>query len=192
MDSSTVTIWTGLFPIAGCWVIFFLLHVSVCFKESPGFNANRVGPDQTPRSVASDLDLHSFCHCPFYWVLGINVIFTQLAFYVNLHRAVIGPSATLTGRWLPDIDLRRMLTGYIHFRKKIIFFSSFTKPDVGNALEERRQVTSHQNEAVLYMTVYMVVWDGMFWISLISKKKTNLLFSFFTILAFSLKCSIIP
>ena len=37
---------------------------------------------------------------------------SQLAFYVNLHRAVIGPSATLTGRWRPDIDLRRMLTGY--------------------------------------------------------------------------------
>ena len=45
----------------------------------------------------------------------MNEIFnsTQLAFYVNLHRAVIGPSATLTGRWRPDIDLRRMLTGYI-------------------------------------------------------------------------------
>ena len=41
------------------------------------------------------------------WVL------TQLAFYVNLHRAVIGPSATLTGRWRPDIDLRRMLTGLV-------------------------------------------------------------------------------
>ena len=42
-----------------------------------------------------------------------NICFTtsQLAFYVNLHRAVIGPSATLTGRWRPDIDLRRMLTG---------------------------------------------------------------------------------
>ena len=36
---------------------------------------------------------------------------SQLAFYVNLHRAVIGPSATLTGRWRPDIDLRGMLTG---------------------------------------------------------------------------------
>ena len=36
---------------------------------------------------------------------------TQLAFFVNLHRAVIGPSATLTSRWRPDIDLRRMLTG---------------------------------------------------------------------------------
>ena len=40
-------------------------------------------------------------------------ISSQLAFYVNLHRAVIGPSATLTGRWRPDIDLRRMLTGLI-------------------------------------------------------------------------------
>ena len=43
-------------------------------------------------------------------------ISTQQAFYVNLHRAVIGPSATLTGRWRPDIDLRRMLTGYIYFK----------------------------------------------------------------------------
>ena len=39
---------------------------------------------------------------------------SQLAFYVNLHRAVIGPSATLTGRWRSDIDLRRMLTGLYH------------------------------------------------------------------------------
>ena len=38
---------------------------------------------------------------------------SQLAFFVNLHRAVIGPSATLTGRWRPDIDLRRMLTGLL-------------------------------------------------------------------------------
>ena len=40
---------------------------------------------------------------------------SQLAFYVNLHRAVIGPSATLTGRWRPDIDLCRMLTGFMLF-----------------------------------------------------------------------------
>ena len=39
---------------------------------------------------------------------------SQLAFYVNLHRTVIGPSATLTGRWRPDIDLRRMLTGFMY------------------------------------------------------------------------------
>ena len=46
--------------------------------------------------------------------LGVHVR-TQLAFYVNLHRAVIGPSATLTGRWRPDIDLCRMLTGKVLF-----------------------------------------------------------------------------
>ena len=45
------------------------------------------------------------------WADCISCAPTQLAFYVNLHRAVIGPSATLTGRWRPDIDLRRMLTG---------------------------------------------------------------------------------
>ena len=39
------------------------------------------------------------------------LLITQLAFYANLHRTVISPSATLTGRWRPDIDLRRMLTG---------------------------------------------------------------------------------
>ena len=42
----------------------------------------------------------------------IYTMTTQLAFYVNLHRAVIGPSATLMGRWRPDIDLRRMLAEY--------------------------------------------------------------------------------
>ena len=42
----------------------------------------------------------------------------QLAFYVNLHRAIIGPSATLTGRWRSDIDLRRMLTGIEHQAKQ--------------------------------------------------------------------------
>ena len=46
----------------------------------------------------------------------------QLAFYVNLHRAVIGPSATLTGRWRPDIDLRRMLTGNPTATKDILTY----------------------------------------------------------------------
>ena len=45
---------------------------------------------------------------------------TQLAFYVNLHRAIIGPSATLTGRWRPDIDLRRMLPGYKNSNVRIV------------------------------------------------------------------------
>ena len=47
------------------------------------------------------------CDC----ILSSIFVSSQLAFYANLHRAVIGPSATLTGRWRPDKDLRRMLTG---------------------------------------------------------------------------------
>ena len=43
----------------------------------------------------------------------VKLIASQQAFYVNLHRAVIGMSATLTGRSRPDIDLRRMLTGMV-------------------------------------------------------------------------------
>ena len=56
----------------------------------------------------------------FYYYL--NSASSQLAFYVNLHRAVIGPSATLTGRWRPDIDLRRMLTGLM-INCVMIFFT---------------------------------------------------------------------
>ena len=36
---------------------FLLSHVP-CFIEIPVFNANRVNPDQTPRSLTSDLSLH--------------------------------------------------------------------------------------------------------------------------------------
>ena len=43
---------------------------------------------------------------------------SQSAFYVNLYRAVIGPSGQLTGRWRPDIDLRRMLAGLGNITKK--------------------------------------------------------------------------
>ena len=56
---------------------------------------------------------------------SIQLEASQLAFYVNLHRAVIGPSATLTGRWRPDIDLRRMLTGLMLFTKHIFLFKSW-------------------------------------------------------------------
>ena len=39
----------------GIWLVLLL----PCFIEIPEFNANSVDPDQTPRSAASDLDLHS-------------------------------------------------------------------------------------------------------------------------------------
>ena len=52
VDSSTTTLWTGLFPIAGCMVSFYL------FIENSVFNPNSIDPHQTPRSAASDLGLH--------------------------------------------------------------------------------------------------------------------------------------
>ena len=56
MDSSTITLWTGLCPTAGCLVSIYYYYV--CFIEIPDLNANSVDPDRTPRSAASDLDLH--------------------------------------------------------------------------------------------------------------------------------------
>ena len=35
-----------------------------CFIEIPVLYANSVGPDQMPRSVASDLGLHCFANVP--------------------------------------------------------------------------------------------------------------------------------
>ena len=52
-----------------------------------------------------------------------KILMSQLAFYVNLHRAVIGPSATLTGRRRPDIDLRRMLTRVLAEKQLIWSYS---------------------------------------------------------------------
>ena len=55
MDSSTTTVWTGLYPIAGCLVGNYYYYF---FKiEIPVFNAYSVNPDQTPHSAASDLGL---------------------------------------------------------------------------------------------------------------------------------------
>ena len=45
------------------------------FTEVRTFNANSVDPDQTPRSVASDPELH--CQCPFYGTPGINGLIFQ-------------------------------------------------------------------------------------------------------------------
>ena len=44
----------------------------------------------------------------------------QLAFFINLQPSVIGPSAILTGRERPAIDLCKMLTGRspLHDKKK--------------------------------------------------------------------------
>ena len=84
-----------------------------CFVQKLSEMAISVDPDQT----APDLGHHCL-HMPFCQKLWCTIPgHSQLAFYVNLHRAVIGPSTTLTGRCRPDIDLRRMLTGFTVIKK---------------------------------------------------------------------------
>ena len=50
----------------GVWLdlIIKIFNGNSCIK------CNSVGPDQTPRSAASDLGLH--CQCPCYGTLGLN------------------------------------------------------------------------------------------------------------------------
>ena len=55
MDSSALTIWTGSFPKEGVSGWFLLLPYVMIISV---LNANSVDPDQTPRSAASDRDLH--------------------------------------------------------------------------------------------------------------------------------------
>ena len=52
MNSSAITLWTGLFPIAGVWLDFIML---LCFIKVPLINANSVDPDQMLHFGASDL-----------------------------------------------------------------------------------------------------------------------------------------
>ena len=130
--------------VRGVWLVFIIV-------ESFQLDANCVDPDQTPRLAASDLDLHRLpimsllWDARFKWVNSIRNVkkstfehASKLAFYVNLHRAVIGPSATLTARRRPDIDLRRMLTG--DPRSLIRVFVVRTKNTMHLPLSEMRQV----------------------------------------------------
>ena len=57
MDSSTAAVWTDQFSTEGVPGQFSSLPY---FTEIPVFNANGVDPEQTPHSVASDLDLNCF------------------------------------------------------------------------------------------------------------------------------------
>ena len=56
MDSSTITLWTGLFPNVGCLVSSYYYDVFF-FIEIPVFNTNSVDPDQMLHPAASDLGL---------------------------------------------------------------------------------------------------------------------------------------
>ena len=55
MDSSTSTLWSGLFSVEGEPVLFLLLSCSI---EIPAFNVNSAETDQTLQHAASDQSLH--------------------------------------------------------------------------------------------------------------------------------------
>ena len=80
---------------------------------------NCAGWSEHRYSLGAHVQWYVFFVCFFFYVEAHYIMLMglmglpQLAFYVNLHRTVIGPPATLTGRWRPDIDLRRMLTGTV-------------------------------------------------------------------------------
>ena len=81
----------------------FVLHKYWLFQKLQKRRAKFLSPSGLPRATLSPLGRLFRPSRPVAWSL-------------NLHRAVIGPSATLTGRWRPDIDLRRMLTGKLAVR----------------------------------------------------------------------------
>ena len=73
MDSSTIILWTGPFPVAGCLVSFY--YYSVLYKVLY-LTKHSVDPDQMPRFAASDL-VYTVCQCPFCGAPGINRLSCQ-------------------------------------------------------------------------------------------------------------------
>ena len=58
------------------------------FIQIPVLNANSIDPDQTPRSAASDLDLHCFqitllSDARHKWVITVNMIGTEVRHYLQ-------------------------------------------------------------------------------------------------------------
>ena len=68
MDFSTITLWTGPFPIQEVSDQFLILS---CNVEITKLNANSVNPNLMLHSAASD------CQCPFYGMLGLNGLSKQ-------------------------------------------------------------------------------------------------------------------
>ena len=64
MDSSTSSHWTSISNIRSVWLVLFLSLSS--FVEISELHTNSIAPDQTPRSAASDLDLHCL-HLSLLW-----------------------------------------------------------------------------------------------------------------------------
>ena len=59
MDSSTTSLWTGLFSIAGCLASFYYYYIFVEIPvETPVIDTNSVDLDQTLHTAVIDLGLH--------------------------------------------------------------------------------------------------------------------------------------
>ena len=71
-DSSTFNLRTGPFPVYRAYGLFLLVP---CFIEIPVFHVNNADPNQTPRSVTSDLGLHCLLmsHLWDAWLKWVNV-----------------------------------------------------------------------------------------------------------------------
>ena len=76
VDSATLTLWPGPFPIEGVPGCVLSLP---CITDISVCNANSVDPDQTPRSAASDLCLHCL-PMSFYETVGINGLIFLFSF----------------------------------------------------------------------------------------------------------------
>ena len=81
MDSSALTLRTGPFTIEGVSGYFLLLSY-MHYIEIAVFNLNSVNPDQTPRSVASDLGLHCLSECKYARHKWVHLIM-RLNFFSN-------------------------------------------------------------------------------------------------------------
>ena len=116
-------------------------------------------------------------------LLSLNIFYSeimtlpQLAFYENLHRAVIGPSATLTGRWRTDIDLRWMLTGSIQIttykilgleRKQI----AYEVPKKKYAIIRRKSWKKCHETELLFRTTIHIRWRAQVYNTRMSRMKT--------------------
>ena len=85
MESSTLTLWTGPFPIESRSSYFILLP---CFIEIPVFNAYSVDSEETPLYAVPELVRchlmrrliwsYSVCQCPLYGTVGINGLMLNL------------------------------------------------------------------------------------------------------------------
>ena len=84
VDSSTLTLWTGPFPVKGLSGKFLLLP---WFTEIPVLYAKSIDPDQTPWSVASDLGLYCL-HMSLLWDTRLKWVKgkeTNICFSAMLH-----------------------------------------------------------------------------------------------------------